>query len=315
MMTSVKRLLAHFVCALSVRHAATAMAQDLTPRAYLIVPISSNATTLSYSHLQGDLQFDGAVPITDATAHAGLEMFSYYRSLNLLGRTASITFGLPYGVGDFRGTVVDAPKSSHLSGLFDSFVRFSVNLLGGPAMGPAEFTKWRQETLLGISLRITAPTGQYDPTKLFNWGSNRWAFKPEIGYSRRLGNWILDGYAGAWFFTENPEFFSQNAYFPGVRSQSQKPIVEFEGHLSYDFSPRLWISLDANFWRGGVTSLNGVENPVTKQQSSRVGLTASIPLTAHQSIKVSFSDGAYVRYGGNYQSISAAWQYGWLSQP
>jgi len=314
-MTSVKRLLAYFVCVLSLCDATAVRAQDLAPRAYLIVPIGSNATTLSYSHLQGDLQFDGAVPITDATARASLSMFSYYRSLNLFGRTASVTFGLPYGVGDFRGTVVDAPKSAHLSGLFDSFVRLSVNLLGGPAMGPTEFAKWRQETLLGVSLRIAAPTGQYDPTKLINWGANRWAFKLETGYSRRLGNWILDGYAGAWFFTENPEFFSHNAYFPGVQSQSEKPIVEFEGHFSYDFSQRLWVSLDANFWRGGVTSLNGVENPVTKQQSSRVGLTASIPLTAHQSIKVSFSDGAYVRYGGNYQSISAAWQYGWLSQP
>ncbi len=122
-------------------------------------------------------------------------------------------------------------------------------------------------------------------------------------------------YGGAWFFTENPEFFSNNVYFPGIRSQSQKPIVAFEGHLSYDFNPRLWISLDANFWRGGATSLNGMENPVTNQQSSRVGITASIPLTAHQSIKVSYSDGVYVGYGGNYQSISAAWQYGWIGWP
>ncbi len=291
------------------------MAQDLTPRAYVIVPIGTNGTTLSYSRLQGDIQFDGAVPITDATAHASLVLFSYYRSFELFGRTTNVTFGLPYGVGDFKGTVAEAPKSAHLSGLFDTFVRFSVNLIGGPAMERAEFTKWRQTTLLGVSLRIVAPTGQYDPTKLINWGSNRWAFKTEIGYSRRLGNWILDGYGGAWFFTENPEFFSHNTYFPGVQSQSQKPIGALEGHLSYDFSPRLWISLDANFWRGGATSLNGVENPVTTQQSSRVGITASIPLTAHQSIKVSYSDGAYVRFGGNYQSISVAWQYGWLSRP
>jgi len=117
MMPSVKQLLAHFVCVLSLCHSATAGAQDLTPRAYVVVPIGSNATTLSYSHLQGDLQFDGAVPITDATAHASVAMFSYYRSLDLFGRTASVTFGLPYGVGDFRGTVVDAPKTAHLSGL------------------------------------------------------------------------------------------------------------------------------------------------------------------------------------------------------
>ncbi len=84
-----------FVCISSLCCAATAVAQDLTPRAYLIVPMDTNAVTLSYSHLQGGLQFDGAVPITGATAHASLSMLSYYRSLDFFGRTASITFGLP----------------------------------------------------------------------------------------------------------------------------------------------------------------------------------------------------------------------------
>lgn len=55
-----------------------------------------------------------------------------------------------------------------------------------------------------------APTGQYDPTVLIKWGTNRWAFKPEIGYSQRWDHWVLDGYAGVWFFTTNPEFFSHN---------------------------------------------------------------------------------------------------------
>jgi hypothetical protein len=97
-----------------------------------------------------------------------------------------------------------------------------------------------------------------------------------------------------------------------VQYQTENTVEEAETHLSYDFKPRLWVSLDANFWRGGATSLNGVENPVTNQKSSRVGVTASIPLTAHQSIKLSLSDGAYVRYGGNFKSISVAWQYGWV---
>jgi hypothetical protein len=221
---------------------------------------------------------------------------------------------VPYGVGDFKGIVAEVPKNAHRSGFLDSFVRFSVNLIGGPAMEPAEFAKWRQKALLGVSLRIVAPTGQYDPTRLINWGSNRWAFRPEIGYSQRLGNWVLDGYGGATFFTKNPEFFSHNVYFPGVRSQSEKLVGGVEAHISYDFKPRLWISLDGNFWRGGATSLNGVENPATNQKSSRVGITASVPLTRHQSIKMNYSEGAYVQYGGNYKNISLAWQYGWIDR-
>jgi hypothetical protein len=111
-------------------------------------------------------------------------------------------------------------------------------------MAPQEFAKWQQHILLGVSLKIVAPTGQYDPRVLINWGTNRWAFKPEIGYSQRWAHWVLDGYAGVWVFTKNPEFFSHNQYFPGVQSQTQRPVMEFETHLSYDVRPRLWISLD-----------------------------------------------------------------------
>ena len=290
-------------------------AQDLAPRAYLITPTHSNAIVLAYSQFSGSLEFAGAVPITGATANANLLIFSYYHTLNFFGRTASVTIAMPYGIGNFRGTVLDAPKYSYRSGLLDSFVRFSVNLKGGPAMKRSEFAEWRQKILLGASLKIVAPTGQYDPTRLINWANNRWGFKPEFGYSQRWGHWVLDGYAGAWFFTTNPEFFSRNMYFPNIQIQTQQPMGTFEGHLSYDFKPRLWVSLDGNFWFGGKTSLNGVQNPVTLQRSSRVGATGSVPLTKHQSIKISYSNGAYVSYGGNYQNVSLAWQYSWVGWP
>ena len=292
-----------------------AAAQELNPRAYVIAPVGSNAVNLGYSHLNGGLQFDGAVPITGATANISLMALGYYRSLDFFGRTANIAVTLPYGFGDFAGTVVDVPRSARRTGLLDSSLRFSVNLIGGPAMEPEEFARWTQKVLLGVSLKIVAPTGQYDPTLLINWGSNRWAFKPEIGYSQRWGHWLLDGYVAAWFFTENPEFFSHNAVYPGTRSQTEQPVGAFETHLSYDVRPRLWISLDANFWWGGETSVNGVRNPQTYQRSSRVGFTASIPFTPHQSVKISFSDGAYIRYGGNYKTISLFWQYGWTGRP
>jgi hypothetical protein len=290
-------------------------AQDLNPRAYLITPTGTNVINLAYTRLDGNLQFDGAVPITGAQATGNVAAFGYYRSFDLLGRSANVAVAVPYGIGDFEGTVVGVPKSAHRSGFLDSSYRLAVNLLGGPALPPQDFAKWRQDVLLGVSLKIVAPTGQYDPTLLVNWGSNRWAFKPEIGYSQRWGHLILDGYAGVWFFTENPEFFSHNQYYPGTRSQTQSPMTAFEAHLSYDVRPRLWISLDANFWEGGETSLNGVANPATGQKSSRVGVTASIPITKRQSIKISYSDGAYVRYGGNYRTIFASWQYGWVGSP
>jgi hypothetical protein len=290
-------------------------AQDLAPRAYLITPVHSNAVTLTYSFFDGNLLFEGTAPITGATARAHVAIFNYSRSLNLFGRTANFTASLPYGVGNFRGIVADAETRAYRSGLLPASFRFSVNLIGGRAMNVAEFMKWRQKTILGISLRLVPETGQYDPTKLINFGTNRWAFKPELGYSQRWGHWILDAYGGVWLYTTNSEFFSHNQFSPGTNTQTQSPIGSFEGHLSYDFKPRLWVSLDGNYWFGGATSLNGIENPSTLQKNSRLGGTASIPLSKHQSIKFSYSNGAYIKYGGNFQNVSLAWQYSWLGRP
>jgi len=85
-----------------------------------------------------------------------------------------------------------------------------------------EFARWKQKTLLGVSLRVIAPTGQYSGTKLINWGINRWAFKPELGYSRRLGNWLLDGYGGVWLYTENSAAFAGPVPQPQTRSPSDR---------------------------------------------------------------------------------------------
>ncbi len=292
-----------------------APAQELNPRAYVISPVGINAINLGYSYLEGNPDLSAATPITDARASANVAALGYYRGLDFFGRSANLALALPYAVGDFSGEVAEAPRQARRSGLLDSSLRFSVNLLGGPAMAPPEFMNWQQDILLGVSLKVVAPTGQYDPTALINLGTNRWAFKPEVGYSQRLGHWVVDAYAAVWFFTENPEFFSHNQYFAGVRAKSQSPVSALEAHLSYDVRPRLWISLDANFWSGGETSINGVANPATYQKASRIGVTASIPLSARNSIKLSYNEGAYVHYGGNYRSISASWQYGWIGWP
>ncbi len=302
-------------CIIFLSASSLAFTQDLAPRAYLISPLHGNAITLTNSFYTGNILLDGTAPITGATASTSISIVTGYHTLNFFGRSANILVGLPYGVGNFRGTILSAEKNAYRSGLMDAVFRFSVNLKGGPAMTLEEMQKWKQKTILGVSLKVLAPTGQYDPTKLVNLGVNRWAFKPELGYSRRWGHWVLDGYGAVWFYTTNPEFFSHNEFYPGLRSQSERPVAAVEGHLSYDIKPRLWISLDGNYWHGGETSQNVLSNPNTIQNSSRIGATISIPLNKYQSLKFSYNNGAYIRYGGNYQNISVAWQYSWFGWP
>jgi hypothetical protein len=140
-------------------------AQDLAPRTYVITPLHSNAVTLTESFYSGSINYNGALPVSDATGTYNVPILSYYHSFDFFGRSANVVASLPYGVGNFEGTVAGAGEHLYRSGLLDSVLRVSVNLKGGPAMPVQQYLKWKQKVLLGASLKVIAPTGQYDPTK------------------------------------------------------------------------------------------------------------------------------------------------------
>ena len=81
----------------------SSLAQDLAPRAYLITPVHSNAVTLSYSFFTGNIIFDGAVPITGATAKVNVPILSSDPHSFAFWTLRKLTASLPYGVGNFRG--------------------------------------------------------------------------------------------------------------------------------------------------------------------------------------------------------------------
>ncbi len=290
-------------------------AQDLTPRAYAITPVASNAFIGTYLFSKGAILFDPALPIDDARGSIHTPVLTYYRAFDFFGRSANFSATLPYAIGDFEGTVAGTDRKIHRAGLMDSVFRLSVNLAGGPAMTVREFVKTPPAaTTVGASIRVVAPTGQYLNTRAINPGSNRWAFKPEIGVSGRIGRVLVDVYGGVWLFTANDDYFASSAGARGSR-RTQEPIAALETHLSYDVKPRLWISLDVNYWYGGRTSLNGLESAGSLQANSRIGVTGSVPLNRAQSLKFSYSDGAIVRVGGGFRVLSLGWQYGWFGNP
>ena len=290
-------------------------AQDLRPRAYVITPMHWNAVILGYAFNDGSIFFGSALPITNASGRYSVPNISYYHAFSFFGRSANFTATLPYVVGTFQGELSGSQQQIYRSGLADSLYRVSVNLIGGPAMQPREFAKWKQKTLLGASIQIVAPTGQYYPSHLINPGNNRWVFKPELGFSHRWGNWIVDAYAGAWLFTENTNYLTGSQFSKRQNTLAQSPIGSVEMHLSYDVKPRLWASIDGNYWYGGGTTVDNVIRIGTLQSDSRIGGTISVPFTKHQSVKFSYSDGTLARIGGSFQTVSIAWQYSWVGTP
>jgi hypothetical protein len=279
------------------------VAQELEPGAYSPSPKDFNILIGGLTFNTGDLAFDPSGPIENASADIGAGMIGYVRTLGLWGRLANVGFTLPYVHGDLRGDYLGEFHDVSRSGPGDPRLRLAVNLHGGPALTLKEFMTHKQEWNLGASLIVGLPLGEYDSDKLINIGSNRWSFKPEVGLSRTLGRWRFEGAAGAWFFTVNDDFF-------GGVSRKQDPIGSFQFHVIYTIRPRMWIAYDANYYTGGRTSYGEGKNE-DLQNNSRMGLTFSMPVNRTNSIKVSYSSGAFTTVGADFQSIGLAWQVIW----
>lgn len=277
--------------------------QQLEPRAYSVSPVGTNIVVVGYGRSTGDLSFDPSLPITDASATINGTYAGYFRSIDFFGRSASVSAALPYVWGNLQGNVDGQFQQARRSGLSDPSVRFAVNLRGAPAMNLKEFSTYRQKTIVGASVVVVAPLGQYDPAKLINLGTNRWAFKPELGVSRAVNpKLFVDFYLGAWLFTPNNNFQG--------RTRTQAPIASSQFHLSYNVKPRLWAAFDATLYTGGRTSINGIQRD-DLQRNSRIGGTLSFKLDRRQSVKFAYSRGAVTNIGADFQTFSAAYQYLW----
>ena len=123
----------------------------------------------------------------DAQADLNSATVGYARTFALGSRQGLVAGLLPDVRGDIAGTVFEESRRVERSGLADVRVKVSINLVGTEAMTREEFAKAPRRTIVGASLTVQAPTGQYDETKLINIGTHRWSFKPEVGVSVPLG--------------------------------------------------------------------------------------------------------------------------------
>jgi hypothetical protein len=290
------------MCALATLCAgAPALAQDLEPRAYSASPVGTNFVAVGFGRSTGAIVFDPSVPFTDVEAHVSGATLGLGRTFDLWGRQALVTALVPYSWGDIEGSLGEQRGRITRSGLADVRLRLSVNLLNGAALSRGEFAGRPRRTIVGASLSVVAPTGQYDPAKLINLGTNRWAFKPEVGVSHPVGRWDLDGYAGVWLYTAN------NDFFPGGLRRTQAPLFAGQGHVNYTFRPRLWAAFDATWYSGGAVRVGGGP-PTSRLNNVRAGATVSIPLRAGQSLKLAYSDGVATRTGSQFRAFAVAYQ-------
>ena len=277
--------------------------QELEPAAYKPTPVGLNLFQAGYILAVGDVNFNPALPVEDAEATINSMTVMLGRTLGIFGRSANLGFVLPVTVGHLEGLYIGEFTEVDRSGLRDPMLRLAVNLYGGPAMELKEFASYKPKTNVGASLRILAPLGQYDSSKIINLGTNRWSFKPEIGVTRALGKWSLEFYAGVWLFTDNTDFL-------GGKTREQDPIGSFQFHSLYKFKPGMWLALNLNYYNGGTTKVDGLEN-LDLQQNSRAGLTFMLPLNRRNSLRFAYSRGARTTIGADFDAFAMGYSYVW----
>ncbi len=282
----------------------TALGQQLEPRAYSPAPVGMNFLGMAALYSSGGVVTDPSLPIQNIHARVYTIAPYYAHTFGVFGHLASLTLTMPFAEADVHGDVYDVGQSIDRSGMLDPQLKFALNLLGGPALTREEFRSHKPETTAGFSLTVNAPFGQYDPAKLINLGTNRWACKPEVGLSHPAGDWIFELYAGVWLFEANDKFFRGQV-------RRQDPLASYQGHIVYELQPRLWIAADFTYYAGGETTVNGIPQK-DRQDNSRAGLTMSLPIKKSQSVKLTWARGVSTRIGSSFDAMGIAWQMVWF---
>ena len=282
---------------------ANAKAQEAEPRSYTNTPVGLNFLIAGYVYSEGKTAFDPDLAIADANFHSNTEVLAYVRSFDIGGQSAKFDVIVPASSFSAQGIVNGQPCEREMSGLGDPRFRVSVNLFGAPALSVKDFASYRQDLIVGMSLQVSAPLGQYDDSKLLNLGNNRWSFRPELGISKAWGPWTFEVAPGVTFFSDNTDFFGGNTF-------AQAPIYAVQGHILYTFQSGIWMALDGVYFAGGRTALNGVKSD-NEQANTRAGFTLALPIDTHNSLKLSASTGITTRTGSEFSAVGVAWQYRW----
>jgi hypothetical protein len=292
-----------FSIAATIMTVARATAQEAEPRSYTNTPVGLNFLIAGYVYAQGKMAFDPTLRIADADFQQHTGAVAYVRSFDFFGQSAKFDVIAPYSAFSAQGLVQGQPREREMSGFGDPRFRVSVNLFGAPALSAKEFANYKQDLIVGVSLQVSAPLGQYDDTKLLNLGNNRWSFRPELGISKAWGPWTLEIAPSVTLFTVNPDFFNGEKF-------EQAPLYLVRTNLIYNFDSGAWISLDGIYFRGARTTVNGDKGD-NELENARTGLTLALPIDRQNSVKLNAGMGIYSRTGSRVSNIGIAWQYRW----
>ena len=241
---------------LPVLAASNAAAQEVEIRRWNQLPVDQNFAVLSFAHTSGEISVDPALAVEDATVDVDTWVLGYIRTFAVFDRTARAEVRQSFQDGTWSGLLRGVPTTVEREGANDTVFRLAVNLIGGPPLSGKAYADWRatvdEETILGVALAVSVPTGEYFSDRLINLGGNRYSLRPQLGLQHREGPWVVEATGTAFLFGENDDFF-------GGQRLTQKPLFSLDGSIEYHFAPGVWLSAGGAIAAGGQSAINGVD--------------------------------------------------------
>jgi hypothetical protein len=296
----------------------SALAIDDGARAYWNGRDGTDAFSFQYLNLNMQAtettQFaPGQYIYPNADTEASIAMATWAHHMTVLGRASSFAVNLVGGSIDVAvdPDLIPAGDSLHqsASGYADPTVQYVMNLYGTSQLkSTVDLLNYEPGFTADIAAMLAVPVGQYDSDSLVNMGQNRWFGRIALPMKYHFGA-FAPGYMNSLEITPSTWLFAENDDLQG-NSQENDPLWQLEGHLTHDFTPTCFGSLDL-LYRGGFQSeINGAEVG-DELNIGDVGFTLSYQLTDNAAIRTSYSSNVFGDTDLDSSMIRLQFVYGW----
>ncbi|MEE9303257.1 MAG: transporter [Thiotrichaceae bacterium] len=249
------------------------------------LPLGVNFGGIGYAYTEADIFVDPTFRLEDVEMKLDTWAGKYTRAFELFNKTARIDVNQAYKDGQWTGLINGVRKSVSRSGFSDAKVRFAINLYGSPPLRGKEYMAYRSkvetETIVGMGLAVSLPTGDYMEDKLINLGKNRFTFRPQLGIAHTRGKWTTEATSEIAFHTDNDEYFNG-------KTLEQDPLYIIHSHLNYTFRPGLRVGAGLSYDYGGEKKVDGVDKG-DKKQNLAWALNFSYPINRYSGINVKYA--------------------------
>jgi len=275
-----KLVITWFISTFLIANVLCGVASANDPRDYIAAPEGTRATIFYFKHITGNQRYAKGDKVgTDTNLSMNLGIFRpvYYTKIGSF--TVAGNLLLPFGDASLDGKDVGGVQNS-TSGLGDPTAAAGLWFIDNP----------KSQTWLGVTQYATMPLGEYNNIKNLNMGSNRWAYKTELGFVKGFGKLYFDIYGNVEFYTDN------NNYTIAKSTLEQDPVYCVEGHISYDITKDFFASVDYYYSRGGETTVQGIKNQDEKNDHA-AQLSFHYMLTPSNSILLQYKNDLKVENG------------------